>query len=64
MQNDNDFFAPGMLVRHPGQPDWGVGQVQSAIDGRITVMFEHAGKVVLVGKQNVLELVFDVELQR
>lgn len=38
------FFEPGELVRHPGQPDWGIGQVQSAIGGRVTVNFEHAGK--------------------
>jgi hypothetical protein len=31
-------------VRHPGEPDWGVGQVQSAIGDRVTVNFEHAGK--------------------
>ena len=39
-----------MLVRHPQQPEWGVGQVQSNIGGRITVNFEHAGKVVIDGK--------------
>ncbi len=31
-------------MRHPGEPDWGVGQVQSAIGDRVTVNFEHAGK--------------------
>ena len=36
-------FVPGMLVRHPDQPDWGIGQVQSAINDRITVNFEHRG---------------------
>ena len=36
-----------MLVRHPLRPDWGLGQVQSAINGRVTVNFEHAGKVVI-----------------
>ena len=36
-----------MFVRHPGQPDWGLGQVQSNIAGKITVNFEHAGKVVV-----------------
>jgi hypothetical protein len=40
-------FAPGDWVRHPDRPDWGVGQVQSAIGARITVNFEHAGKVAL-----------------
>lgn len=38
------FFEPGVLVRHPGQPDWGIGQVQSAVGGRVTVNFQHAGK--------------------
>ena len=36
-----------MLVRHPQRPDWGLGQVQSNIGGRVTVNFEHAGKVVI-----------------
>jgi hypothetical protein len=40
-------FVPGTWVRHPAEPDWGLGQVQSAIDGRITVNFEHAGKRVI-----------------
>ena len=40
-------YEPGMLVRHPGQPDWGLGQVQSNINGKATVNFEHAGKVVI-----------------
>jgi hypothetical protein len=37
-------FVPGTRVRHPGEPDWGVGQVQSVIGHRITINFEHAGK--------------------
>ena len=40
-------FAPGVLVRHPDRPDWGLGQVQSAIDNRITVNFENAGKLLI-----------------
>jgi spore germination cell wall hydrolase CwlJ-like protein len=40
-------LVPGTWVRHPARPDWGPGQVQSAIDGRITVNFEHAGKQVI-----------------
>ena len=37
-------FAPGAIVRHPTEPDWGDGMVQSAIGNRVTVNFEHAGK--------------------
>ena len=47
----NEFLGPGDLVRHPGQPDWGLGQVQSVIGDRITVNFEHAGKVVIDGSR-------------
>ncbi|MBE0553649.1 MAG: DUF3553 domain-containing protein [Rhodobacteraceae bacterium] len=48
------LLEPGMLVRHPGQPDWGLGQVQSNVGGRVTVNFEHAGKVVIDLRQVVL----------
>jgi hypothetical protein len=52
------FLEPGMLVRHPGQPGWGVGQVQSVIGPRVTVMFEHAGKVAVDTTRVDLALVF------
>lgn len=45
----NATLEPGMLVRHPDCPDWGLGQVQSNSQGRITVNFEHQGKVVIDG---------------
>lgn len=48
------FLEPGMLVRHPERPDWGLGQVQSVIRDRITVNFEHEGKVVIDGSRVVL----------
>jgi len=40
---------PGPFVRHPDRPDWGIGQVQSVIGNRITVNFEHAGKLLIDG---------------
>lgn len=42
-----DTLVPGALVRHPGQPDWGLGQVQSVIGHRITVNFQERGKVLI-----------------
>ncbi len=48
-------FEPGSYVRHPKKPEWGLGQVQSAIGDRVTVMFEHAGKVVILTQQVSLE---------
>jgi len=50
----DQFLEPGDLVRHPERPDWGLGQVQSAIGARITVNFEHAGKVVIDGSRVLL----------
>jgi FKBP-type peptidyl-prolyl cis-trans isomerase 2 len=41
------IIEPGMRVRHPDRPDWGTGQVQSVVGDRITVNFEHAGKVLI-----------------
>lgn len=38
------FLEPGVLVRHPTRPDWGLGQVQSVAGRKVTVNFEHAGK--------------------
>lgn len=55
----NALLEPGMMVRHPLQPDWGVGQVQSNIGSRITVNFEHAGKVVIDGRNVELVAIFD-----
>ena len=48
------LLEPGMLVRHPDQADWGLGQVQSVAGARITVNFEHAGKVVIDSKRILL----------
>ena len=59
MASLNDMLEPGMLVRHPGEPDWGLGQVQSNIGGRITVNFEHRGKVVIDGSRVFLSAIFD-----
>ncbi|MGB3317216.1 MAG: DUF3553 domain-containing protein [Albidovulum sp.] len=54
-----EILEPGMLVRHPQQEDWGLGQVQSRIGAKVTVNFEHAGKVVLDGTRVDLIIVID-----
>ncbi len=56
----DSFYAgiePGQRVRHSGQPDWGVGQVQSVVGARITVNFENAGKVLINARVVGLEVV-------
>lgn len=40
-------LVPGTMVRHPDCPDWGLGQVQSVVGTRVTVNFEHVGKVLI-----------------
>jgi hypothetical protein len=45
------FLEPGVLVRHPDRPDWGVGQVQSVAGALVTVNFEEAGKQALDTRQ-------------
>lgn len=52
----NPILEPGNFVRHPQQPDWGLGQVQSVVGDKITVNFEHAGKVVINGSVVLLQL--------
>ena len=61
---DNDMTAPGSLVpgtwvRHPMEPDWGRGQVQSVDGHRVTVNFENAGKQLINVAQVGLALLDD-----
>lgn len=59
MDNMNSLLEPGMVVRNPDRPDWGLGQVQSNIGGRVTVNFENEGKLALDSTQVTLVPVFD-----
>lgn len=59
MTDLNAILAPGMFVTHPDYPDWGAGQVQSNIGGKITVNFRDHGKVVIDGTRVALIPVFD-----
>ena len=48
-------FEPGDKVINPLNKDWGIGQVQSIINNKITVNFENAGKKVINGNIITLE---------
>ncbi|WP_424967277.1 MULTISPECIES: DUF3553 domain-containing protein [unclassified Dinoroseobacter] len=61
MSEMNALLEPGMFVRNPDQPEWGVGQVQSNINSRITVNFENEGKVVMDATRIALDRLFDME---
>ena len=40
-------FEPGDKVINPSNKEWGMGQVQSIINGKVTVNFENVGKKVI-----------------
>ena len=50
-------FEPGDRVVNPLRKDWGVGQVQSIIDNKVTVNFENIGKIVINSSNISLEKV-------
>ncbi len=52
-----DGLTPGTRVRNPLEPEWGLGQVQSAVGARITVNFENAGKRLINADMVSLEVV-------
>ncbi|MBO6791408.1 MAG: DUF3553 domain-containing protein [Dinoroseobacter sp.] len=56
----NALLEPGMFVRNPNAPEWGLGQVQSNIEGRITVNFSEVGKQVIDGRRISLERDFSI----
>jgi translation initiation factor 6 (eIF-6) len=56
MNGSDPFLEPGVLVKHPTQDDWGLGQVQSVAGRKVTVNFENAGKQVI--DASVVALVF------
>ena len=48
-------YEPGDKVTNPDNKDWGIGQVQSIINGKVTVNFENVGKKVINSKGIKLE---------
>ena len=48
-------FEPGDKVVNPTNKEWGIGQVQSIINEKITVNFENTGKKVINSKNIQLE---------
>ena len=40
-------FEPGDKVVNPSNKDWGIGQVQSIINEKVTVNFQNVGKKVI-----------------
>ena len=40
-------IVPGLFVINKLHKEWGIGQVQSSINEKITINFEHVGKKVI-----------------
>ena len=43
-------YDPGDKVINPANKEWGIGQVQSIINEKVTVNFENVGKKVINAK--------------
>ena len=54
-------YEPGDFVENPNNKDWGIGQIQSIINDKVTVNFENSGKKVINVKEVVLEKVNRIE---
>ena len=54
-------YVPGDFVANPNNKDWGIGQIQSIINNKITVNFENAGKKFINAKEIILEKVNKIE---
>jgi|TARA_B110001450_G_scaffold246685_1_gene260963 hypothetical protein len=51
-------FEPGDKVTNLDNKNWGIGQVQSIIKGKVTVNFENVGKKVINSKIIRLEKIY------
>ena len=51
-------LTPGTFVINVGkEKEWGIGQVQSSIDNKITINFENVGKKTINPKEVELKLI-------
>ena len=54
-------YEPGDYVINPKYNNWGIGQVQSIINNKVTVNFENVGKKVINSKEIILEKINKIE---
>ncbi len=45
--NSYSDLSPGVFVINEKNDDWGIGQIQSSINDKITINFQHVGKKVI-----------------
>tara|TARA_B100000767_G_scaffold101289_1_gene97248 strand:+ start:25 stop:195 length:171 start_codon:yes stop_codon:yes gene_type:complete len=51
-------YEPGDKVTNPNNKNWGIGQVQSIINSKVTINFENVGKKVINSKIIRLEKIY------
>ena len=54
-------YEPGNFVVNPDNKDWGIGQIQSIINNKVTVNFENVGKKVINSNEIILEKINKIE---
>ena len=54
-------YEPGDYVINPGNRDWGIGQIQSVINNKVTVNFENVGKKTINSNEILLEKIDKIE---
>ena len=53
-------LTPGNYVINKNNNEWGIGQIQSSIDNKITVNFENVGKKVIISENIELRKINDL----
>ena len=54
-------YEPGDHVINPKYKSWGIGQIQSIINNKVTVNFENVGKKVINSDEIILEKINKIE---
>ena len=54
-------YEPGDYVINPEYKSWGIGQIQSIINNKVTVNFENVGKKAINSNEILLEKIDKIE---
>lgn len=54
-------YEPGDYVINPEYKSWGIGQIQSIINNKVTVNFENVGKKTINSNEILLEKINKIE---
>ena len=54
-------YEPGDYVMNPNYKDWGIGQIQSIINNKVTVNFENIGKKVINSNKVILKKINKID---